>query len=872
MGAARLYPDAVAVLPRRPNRNLRRFLALYSDELPFRQAEDLPSETIDRVILVDTQRLPPLRGLSADVPRCIIDHHPPPFGLDSKTSYRGGQTGSTTTILVEQIAEAGLGLSFIEATLFLLGVYEDTGSLTYATTTPRDLYVVGWLLAQGARLDMAREFLHHRLTSQQQKLYDQLVENTHTYRIQGQAVIIAAARVGEYVEEISTIAHRLRDLLDPDALFVLVGQDSHIQLVARSTSEAIDVGSLAEQFDGGGHSRAAAALIRGTCLEAVWDQLVQALNAHIRPPLTVRDIMSHGVHTLPPDTTVAQAEELMRRYGHEGFPVVEEGRVVGVLTRGEIDRALQHRLDRATIHDFMHQGHIAVSPQDAVEHVQEAMIQHGVGQVPVVEGNQVVGIVTRTDLIKLWNQPVRPSRAQEIAGRMEDALPSPLLELLLQVSRTAEEMDNALYVVGGFVRDLLLGVPTLDLDLVVEGDAIRLARRLSEQHGGRVRAHARFGTANWILPPVYEEALHPFQDGLDLVTARTEFYERPSALPQVERSSIRQDLHRRDFTINTLAIDLTPARWGELLDFYGGERDLRDGYIRVLHSLSFVEDPTRILRAVRLEQRLGFEIEEQTEALLRNALDLLDHTTAERIRQEFYLILREERPCEIIYRLKQLGVLNQLHPHLMCDTWLRVRFCRMRRVLRETGWPLARERTTPVVNASGPQARPDPAWYLALLAFRLSEGGLRAFISRLKIVSREADLLSQVHGLRQYLSSLQDSRQRPSTVVRWLTSASDEALFILWVVTESPLAREQIESYARSHRYVQPLLTGEDLRQMGLDPGPIFGNLLEVLRGARLDGQVATREDEEALVEELLGHWARQGFRPRRMKRRRWRL
>ena len=389
------------VLPQRPNRNLRRFLALYGDELPFVQAEELPPQPIERVILVDTQRIPPLKGLSADAPRCIIDHHPPAQELDSQTCYCGEETGSTTTLLVEQIAEAGLNLSLVEATLLLLGVYEDTGSLTYATTTPRDLHVVAWLLEHGARLEMAREFLQYRLTPEQQQLYDQLVGNIHTYRIRGQAVVIAAARMGEYVEEVSTVAHRLRDLLAPDALFVLVEQDNHIQMVARSTSEAIDVGALAEQFEGGGHSRAAAALIRGRSLEAVGDQLVQALNAHIRPPVTVRDIMSFGVHTLPPDTTVAQAEELMRRYGHEGFPVVEEGRVVGVLTRGEIDRALQHQLNLAPIHTFMHQGQISVSPQDGVEQVQEVMIQHDVGQVPVVEGSQVIGIVTRTDLIKL---------------------------------------------------------------------------------------------------------------------------------------------------------------------------------------------------------------------------------------------------------------------------------------------------------------------------------------------------------------------------------------------------------------------------------------------------------------------------------------
>ena len=852
------------MLPQQLNRNLRRFLALYGHELPFVRAQDLRpkpgstelAEVIKRVILVDTQRLPKLKELSADVPLCVIDHHPLADDLNSQACYCGGETGATTTLLVEQIAEAGLSLSFIEATLLMLGVYEDTGSLIYTTTTPRDLRVVGWLLEHGARLDLAREFLQYRLAPDQQRLYEQLVENTHTYKMRGQAVVIATAHMDEYVAEISTVAHRLRDLLDPDALFVLVEQDNHIQMVARSASEAIDVGVLAEQFEGGGHSRAAAALIRGRSLEAVWDQLVQALDAHIRPPVTVGDIMSFGVHTLSPLITVAEAEALMRRYGHEGFPVVEDGRVVGILTRGEIDRALQHRLHQAPIHTFMHKGQITVSPQDAVEQVQEVMIQHDVGQVPVVEGGQVVGIVTRTDLIKLWSQPCRPSRAQEIAARMEGALPPSLLRLLREASQTAEDMDSALYVVGGFVRDILLGAPTLDLDLVVEGDAIQLARRMAEQHGGRVRSHGRFGTAKWIFDPADGEMSIPY---LDFVSARTEFYERPTALPQVERSSIRQDLHRRDFTINTLAIDLTPARWGELLDFYGGERDLKQGYIRVLHSLSFVEDPTRILRAARLEQRLGFRIEERTEELLRDALDLLHHTTAERIREEFYLILQEECAYDILYRLKELGVLQQLHPHLECDTWLRTRFCRMRRVVSEGSWPLSGESRRSV----------DPAWYLALLTFRLSEAERRSFVARLKIVSRDADLLRQVHGLRRYLPSLEKQRQRPSTLVSWLEPVCREALFVLWVVTDSLLAREHIESYDHTYRKVHPLLTGEDLKGMGLEPGPLFGDLLEALRVSRLEGQVKSRTDEEALIEELLTYWTARGYRPQGSRQRR---
>ena len=205
-------------------------------------------------------------------------------------------------------------------------------------------------------------------------------------------------------------------------------------------------------------------------------------------------------------------------------------------------------------------------------------------------------------------------------------------------------MGYPLYAVGGFVRDLLLAQPNFDLDLVVEGDAIRLAQELVAATGGRLRSHRRFGTAKWILPAELAGENGQLPDSLDFVTARTEFYEHPTALPTVERSSIKQDLHRRDFTINTLAVRLTPDRWGELLDFYGGREDLEDGVIRVLHSLSFVEDPTRILRAARFEQRFDFEIEPRTEELIGDALDLLDRVSAERVRHELELILAEAEP------------------------------------------------------------------------------------------------------------------------------------------------------------------------------------------------------------------------------------
>jgi len=415
---------------------------------------------------------------------------------------------------------------------------------------------------------------------------------------------------------------------------------------------------------------------------------------------------------------------------------------------------------------------------------------------------------------------------------MERTLPSSLAKVHKEASNTASEMGFHLYVVGGFVRDLLLGVPNLDLDLVVEGDAITLARRLAEKVGGRVHSHARFGTAKLIFEG---EAIL----SLDFATARVEFYEHPTALPQVERSSIKQDLHRRDFTINTLAICLDPDRYGELLDFYGGERDLKEGLIRVLHSLSFVEDPTRMLRAARLEQRLGFRIEGRTEELLRNALDLLDRVSGERIRNELYLIFQEDEPERPLRRLEGLGILARIHPGLKCDDWLRERFRRLREGLTTGSWEL----------------EPGPAalsiQYLALLIFRLSAEELKALIARLSLASREAKVLRQVNKLKSLLPEL-GKRRRPSAIYRLLEPFSSEALFVLWVAADSDLAREQLELYHRKLRYIKPEIDGEHLKGIGLKPGPLFGRILDALCDARLDGEVTSLEEERELVEEML--------------------
>jgi tRNA nucleotidyltransferase (CCA-adding enzyme) len=844
LGASKLYPDAVPVLPRRVNRNGNAFLQLYGAEMPFVHPDDLPRDDIDRAILVDTQSLTTLKGMASDLEVDIIDHHKLDRDLPEGWSFSGEPIGSTTTLLIEEISARFLSLTDLEATLLLLGIYEDTGSLSYQSTTVRDVRAAAWLMEQGARLELMNEFLHHPLEPEQRQLYERLLKESESHDIDGHTIIIAAQRAPDFTKGLSTLAHKLRDLLEPSALFMFVALDGRIQLVARSTTDDIDVSVVAKHFGGGGHARAAAALIHDRKLEGVRKELLDMLPDVVQPAVMIAEVMSLGVQVLSPEDTVGDAAEHMRRTGHEGYPVVENGQVVGLVTRRAVDRAQQFEMANASVTQIMEAGNVTVSPRDSVEYLQQLMIDSGWGQVPVVDQGQVVGVVTRTDLIRLWGVPEEPSRRHKIAARLEQALSDPVLTLVRHVSQTADEMDFVPYFVGGLVRDLLLGQSIVDVDMVIEGDAIPLARQLAETLGGRVIAHRRFGTAKWLLSNgVWAEVsdqISPDDElppSVDFVTARTEFYTHPTALPQVEQSSIKQDLHRRDFTINTLAIRLDPDHWGELLDFYGGEEDLEAGVIRVLHSLSFVDDPTRILRAVRLESRLDFHLDPRSEELIEDALPLLKRVSGDRVRHELELIFREDEPERALCRLDELDALPHIHPDLGCDDWLEKRY----RILREDFDPAA----------WGLDSVDLLFVHLALLTYRLDEESTQAVSKRLKVKRETEEDLLLTHDLRKKLPELAEL-SKTSEIYHLLQPYPARVLAAVWVASDSSLIQERLFRYQTEWRLVEPEITGDDLKAMGLDPGPLFGDLLRRLRDARLNGRVSTLDEEAALLERLL--------------------
>ncbi len=872
LGASLLFRDAYPVLPQHLNRNVAEFYTLYKNQLPFLEARYLPKAHVARAVLVDTASANWTKGMDRKTRRFVIDHHTSTSELAEGTEIWNADVGANTTMLVEKLIERKIEPSPVHATLLALGIHEDTGSLTYASTTARDAKCLAWLLEpeRGVNLTVVARYLNHPLTDRQRELFELLIEGSEFLDIGGHTMVIAQANALGFTDEISALASRLRDFHETDAIFLIIDLGDVVQVVARSTTDEIDVGEHMRNLGGGGHARAAAASLHGRDLTTgdVRDQLAELLYQSTGRALTVRDIMSVGrPQILPPEITMAEAYALMQRWGHEGFPVVRTGEdgaeeLLGVLTRREADRAMSHNLGEEPIQRFMRTGKVVVRPEDSIPTLRRTMVDHNWGQIPVVdETGAIIGIVTRTDLIKLWDDSRRPERSPSlIAEKLRTNLP-PLQHRLLEfIGREVDRLGYTVYVVGGFVRDLLLDgrsgrVLAFDMDIVIEGDAIKFAEKMEQIYGGRVVRHNRFRTAKWLLDdpdyPVDRAALladiggdippdGPLPGHLDFVTARTEFYTAPTVLPTVESSSIKLDLHRRDFTINTLAICLNPNRWGELLDTYGGLNDLDNGVVRVLHSLSFVDDPTRILRAVRYEQRFDFAIDARTLELLSDALDLLEKVTPARIRHELERILQETQPEKALRRLDELGVLARLQPEMKADAWLAEQYQRLRDALDSP--------------APDPELVSEPIerLYFGLLTYPMPADADGEIVERLGLRGETQRLVEGLEQLRVHLPDLRVPGLQPSEAVRILDRTNATARALVRLIEPDPQIAYVLNEYDAKWKDVRAELDGNDLAALGVPKGPIYGEILSELRAGRLDGEIHTRDEEVERVEEIL--------------------
>ena len=409
-----------------------------------------------------------------------------------------------------------------------------------------------------------------------------------------------------------------------------------------------------------------------------------------------------------------------------------------------------------------------------------------------------------------------------LSQEIEKRLPAEIISFVHLAGEVAQNHGWSLYLVGGVVRDLILGRTTFDLDLMVEGNAIELAQRLARTNQMKIIIHPRFSTAKLLRD----------KWSIDLTTARSETYVKPGALPSVKPGSLSSDLFRRDFTINAMAICLTPGHYGELIDLHGGRDDLKRGLIRVLHEKSFTDDATRIWRALRYEQRLNFQMETNTLQLLKRDIPMLDTISGDRIWYELECALKEEHPEKVLHRAEELNVLQKLHPALKGNGWLAQRF------------EQARQLNLP--NS------PPVGLYLALLAYPLSNEENEDLISRLRLSKSLSQTLRDTNNLKTNLQSLVDSALTPSRIYHLLHDYSLPAITAISLACDSPVARQHIQLFLNKLRYIKSALTGDDLKIMGIAPGPRLKEVLHLLREARLDGKLSTKQDEEALVNNWL--------------------
>jgi tRNA nucleotidyltransferase (CCA-adding enzyme) len=400
----------------------------------------------------------------------------------------------------------------------------------------------------------------------------------------------------------------------------------------------------------------------------------------------------------------------------------------------------------------------------------------------------------------------------------------------------AAAMGSRAYLVGGSVRDIIMRVNSLDLDVVFEGNAIEFARNFAARHPqAAVKENPKFATAKLILPD---------QPPIDLASARLEYYQSPAALPEVRMSSIKLDLYRRDFTINTLAIHLNPDNYGTLIDFFDGLHDIKEGIIRVLHNLSFVEDPTRIFRAVRFEGRFGFKLSRQTESLSKNLtkLEVLNNLSSDRLGQEIKRILGLNEPLNCLERLNGLKILPALHPALKMEPSQRELLLRQEETL---SWYNLSFLGTPVKNW---------VYYAIGLFAPLDAQGLEQMIKRLNLAPKIREEILAARRQAQYISHQTQKGKifRPSEISALLKDLKLEGQLFIMAGSKHDSVKRAVSSYLTTWSKVRTEISGKDLLALGFKPGPDMGAVKKLIMDARLDGLVHNAEQEMALAKREL--------------------
>lgn len=855
LAAQKLYPGALVVFPGFNEKNMKNFFVSTMAYL-FNMADyrEINHAQVGRLVVVDTRqpgRIGDLRQLldNPEIEVHVYDHHPK-LDDDIKADFELYRpTGANVTMLIDLIREKNIPVNAEEATIMCLGIYEDTGAFTYASTTQDDFMAAAWLLGKGASLTTISDLIAKEMDPQQIALLNDMFHSAVHYPVNGKDIVITTVSRDEYIHDLAFLVQKMLRIENLSAIFAIALMKNKIYVAARSRTPDVDVGAIIREIGGGGHSFAAAASIRGDTLAQVENRIIDLIKRHVKSNQQAKDIMSVPAITAPHDISCRKARQLLSRYNVNALLVMDANgsreRLCGFITRQVIEKALYHHLDDIPISEYMTTEFAVVSPEADISEVQDKIIENKQRILPVVQNGSLAGAITRTDLLNILvyrNQqhavhsaepPAETSRpkTKNVAGFLKERLDKSMLEMLKQIGKVADSHGVSAYVVGGFVRDLFLYRHNEDVDIVIEGNGIEFAKTFAKSRGARVNAYDKFGTAVIIFPDGFK---------IDVASARMEYYKFPAALPTVEMSSIKLDLFRRDFTINTLAVFLNPDKFGRLIDFFGGMRDLKEKAIRILHNLSFVEDPTRVFRAIRFEKRFGFTIGKLTAGLIENAvkMDFFKRLSGRRVFSELRHILEEQNPIPALVRLEDFQLLKVIDPSIKMNKKLRQLLDSTRDVLSWYDLLYMEEKCRNWII------------YFLMLIRHADQEKASEICSRFELAPRHEKIFIQERAQAEIcLARLcRKLPRKNSQLYEILKDFRMEMILYMMAATTREEVRKAISFYVTDLKDVRISVKGRDLQKMGLSPSPLFGKAMRAVLREKLDGHLETKQEELEFV------------------------
>ncbi len=842
VGASLLFERSTVYLPEKLEEALYAFIEYFFPGL-LKSRGKLPLN-VDTLVVVDTRHWKRTDCKNIKYGELILIDHHPDSGDILATEKIEAEYGATSTVVTLMLKNRGVYVSPEVATALLAGIYEDTGYLSFAGVTPEDFEAAAFLMREGAKLEVVTKFVKNSLSPPQLEILQEMISEGEVIVYNRKHIGIVVLRLDKYVHDISLVVNHYLNAMDLDAAFVVLDLGNRAMIIGRSRNENCEILPVIKKLGGGGHKLAASAVVEKIDIIEVVRRLKEVLEEFEEKSFKAGDIMFSPLITIGEGRRIEEAAELFNFYNFNVLPVINRsGKLAGLITRQIVDKLLFHNLSTARVRDFMLTEIKSVTPSSSIYEVKKIMVENNQRFVPVVDEEDFpIGGITRKELVKVIveddneedGKPVSGKR-RNIANMVTFSLADDLIEVIKEIGSVADTLGMKAYIVGGSVRDIILRRKNFDIDIVIEGDAIKVAEKFAESKNYNFARWPRFGTAT-----VYVRKLH-----FDFSSARLEYYPRGSAsYPIIRRGSLYQDLYRRDFTINAMAMSISPSNFGDLYDPFRGYYDLKKKVLRIIHQLSFIEDPARILRAARFAGKLGFSIGRATKKALKSALqmDIFNRFPTRRLFHEFNRIMEEEHAPEIFLVMEKFGIINRLVKGIQ----IRDRLYRDLLNAREAMSWLRMLYNQEDINAS----------VVNWLIVRISIGESK-FKELSEILMVPKEFLKHLKGYerkffktKKYLSSA----NAVSDIIDKLDSVPVEVIVLVFALIDDEDKRKLLSTYLTSWRGIKPEIKGEDLIKLGFSPGPIFSKIFAAVKTAKIEGQVRTREEELNFVLEKFSH------------------